>query len=123
MLERFRLTKGRQLFVMQCGFHAYMESWAFAVTTPYYAITDRSGAFSMTDVPPGTYRLVTWHPLTGLSTPRGVIVEPNRRVTVSLSVPAPQGYRSVYQVVQNPRFGQGALGRPIEIIPFVEQQH
>ena len=25
---------------MQCGFHAYMESWAMAVNNPYYAVTD-----------------------------------------------------------------------------------
>ena len=25
---------------MQCGFHAYMESWAMAVNNPYYALTD-----------------------------------------------------------------------------------
>jgi plastocyanin len=122
MLERFHLSKGRQIFVMQCGFHAFMESWAFAVTNPYYAITDRSGSFTITDVPPGTYRLVTWHPQTGLSTPRSVVVERNGRVAIGLSVPAPPAGRSAYQVVQNPRFGQGALGRPLAIVPLVEQQ-
>ena len=34
------LNKGRRTFYMQCGFHAYMESWAMAVNNPYYAVTD-----------------------------------------------------------------------------------
>lgn len=123
MLERIRLSKGRQIFVMQCGFHAFMESWAFAVTNPYYAITDRTGSFTITNVPPGTYRLVAWHPQTRITPPQRVVVEPNHRVTMAVSLPAPQGRRSAYQVVKNPRFGMGILGRPIEIIPFVEQQH
>ncbi|MGC3974598.1 MAG: hypothetical protein QM771_09485 [Nitrospira sp.] len=29
--EAIHMTKGRRIFVMQCGFHAYMESWGLAV--------------------------------------------------------------------------------------------
>ena len=39
------LNKGRRTFYMQCGFHAYMESWAMAVNNPYYALTDSNGTF------------------------------------------------------------------------------
>jgi len=28
---------------------------------PYYAVTDESGKFEFTDVPPGTYQIVAWH--------------------------------------------------------------
>ena len=28
---------------------------------PYYAVTDESGRFELTDVPPGEYELVAWH--------------------------------------------------------------
>ena len=59
------LNKGRRTFYMQCGFHAYMESWAMAVNNPYYALTDENGKFSIEQVPPGTYQLVVWHPQTG----------------------------------------------------------
>lgn len=123
MLERIRLSKSRQIFLMQCGFHAFMESWAFAVNNPYYAITDRAGSFTITNVPPGTYRLVAWHPQSGTAPAQRVVVEPNQRLTTTVSLPAPQGRRSAYQVVKNPRFGMGILGRPVEIIPLVEQQH
>lgn len=122
MLERIHLTKSRRVFVMQCGFHAYMESWAFVVTNPYYDITKSTGAFAIDNVPPGMYRLIAWHPQTGPFQERIVNVKPKGLALVNLSLQAPTGRRTAYQVMENPRFGIGALGRPLEIIPFVERQ-
>ncbi|HEU5406765.1 MAG TPA: carboxypeptidase-like regulatory domain-containing protein, partial [Nitrospira sp.] len=65
MIEVVKLTKNRRFFVMQCGFHAYMESWGFAVDNPYYVVTDSNGQFSLTDVPAGEYTLMAWHPGVG----------------------------------------------------------
>ena len=62
MKQLVNLSKGRRIFVMQCGFHAYMESWGLAVTNPYFAKTDEQGRFTLDDVPPGTYKLIVWHP-------------------------------------------------------------
>ena len=63
--ETIHMTKGRRMFVMQCGFHAYMESWGLAVDNPYYALTGDGGTFTLTDVPPGEYTLMAWHPGVG----------------------------------------------------------
>ena len=117
------LNKGRRTFYMQCGFHAYMESWAMAVNNPYYALTDENGKFSLEQVPPGTYQLVVWHPQTGPGVSKMVTVMPDGKVTEQLSLPAPKGPRSAYKVVDNPRFGPESLGRAIDIDPFVEHQH
>lgn len=122
MLERIHLSKGRRIFVMQCGFHAYMESWALLVSNPYYAVTDASGRYAIQNVPAGTYRLVTWHPQTDTVTERMVAIESNGQITADLRLHAPQGRRTAYQVVKNPRFGAGALGRPVTIVPLVERQ-
>ncbi|HSF69360.1 MAG TPA: carboxypeptidase-like regulatory domain-containing protein [Nitrospira sp.] len=117
------LNKGRRTFYMQCGFHAYMESWAMAVNNPYYALTDENGNFSLEQIPPGTYQLVVWHPQTGPGMTKMVTVKPDGKVTEYLSLPAPKGPRSAYKVVENPRFGPESLGRSIDIDPFVEHQH
>ncbi len=122
MLERIHLTKGRRVFVMQCGFHAFMESWAFVVRNPYYDITNPTGAFAIDHVPPGTYRLIAWHPQTGPFQERIVTVPPKGLAVVNLSLQAPLGRRTAYEVMENPRFGAGILGRPLEIVPFVEHQ-
>jgi hypothetical protein len=117
------LNKGRRTFYMQCGFHAYMESWAMAVNNPYYAVTDASGAFRLDHVPPGTYQMVVWHPQSGPGLTRTVTVTPNGRLVENFSVSAPTGSRSAYKVLDNPRFGMESLGYPIDIQPLVEHQH
>ena len=117
------LNKGRRTFYMQCGFHAYMESWAMAVNNPYYALTDAEGKFSIEGIPPGTYQLVVWHPQTGPGTTRTVVVQPDGKLREHLSLPAPKGNRSAYKIVDNPRFGPESLGYSVDILPLVEHQH
>ena len=117
------LNKGRRTFYMQCGFHAYMESWAMAVNNPYYALTDSTGAFTIDKIPPGTYQMVVWHPQTGPGITKTVTVAPDGVVTERLALPAPKGNRTSYQIMDNPRFGPDSLGYSIQIQPFVEHQH
>jgi hypothetical protein len=117
------LNKGRRTFYMQCGFHAYMESWAMAVDNPYYSLTDARGRFSIDNIPPGTYQLVVWHPQTGNGLTRMVTVKPDGKLVEQLSLPAPKGPRTAYKVMDNPRFGLDSLGYSIEINPLVEHQH
>ncbi len=117
------LNKGRRTFYMQCGFHAYMESWAMAVNNPYYALTDENGKFTIEQIPPGTYQLIVWHPQTGPGVIKMVTVKPDGKLAEQLSLPAPKGNRSAYKVMDNPRFGPEALGHSVEIDPFVEHQH
>ncbi|MDH5348477.1 MAG: carboxypeptidase regulatory-like domain-containing protein, partial [Nitrospira sp.] len=73
------------------GFHAYMESWGVAVSNPYFAKTDEQGRFTLTDVPPGTYKLVVWHPYVRSTTEQTVIIGPKGTVDTQLVVPAPTG--------------------------------
>ncbi|WP_447979585.1 carboxypeptidase regulatory-like domain-containing protein [Candidatus Nitrospira bockiana] len=122
MTERVNLTKGRRIFVMQCGFHAYMLSWGIAVENPYYAITDANGSFMIPDVPPGQYTLVAWHPETGPMLEQPVTVPAKGTVTASFEFKAPTGRRSAHEMVENPHFGIEALGRPVEIIPTLKRQ-
>lgn len=117
MKQTINMTKGRRIFVMQCGFHAYMESWGMAVENPYYAITDSNGSFTLTDVPPGEYTLVAWHPQTGPMAEQKVTVGPKQTVVTSFQFKAPTGRRSAHEIVENPHFGLEVLGKSLEIRP------
>ena len=43
------------------GGHTWMNAEMFVVPHPYYAVTDESGKFEFSDVPPGEYQIVAWH--------------------------------------------------------------
>ena len=43
------------------GGHAWMNAEILVVSHPYYTVTDESGKFELTDVPPGEYEIVAWH--------------------------------------------------------------
>ncbi len=122
MKENITLTKNRRIFVMQCGFHAYMEAWGLAVDNPYYALTRQDGTFEITDVPAGDYTLVAWHPQAGPMMERQVTVTPSGTVTAAFQFQAPTGRRSAHEMVENPHFGLEALGKPLEIKPTLEHQ-
>jgi hypothetical protein len=50
---------------IDCDAHGWMEGWIYVVDNPYYAVTGADGKFSITDVPPGSYKLVAVQPFTG----------------------------------------------------------
>ena len=102
MKQLVNLSKGRRVFVMQCGFHAYMESWGLAVTNPYFAKTDEQGRFTMTDVPPGTYKLVVWHPYIRSAIEQTVTIGPKGTVEATIVVPAPTGRLYANEVMDHP---------------------
>ena len=68
-----------------------MESWGLAITNPYFAKTDEQGRFTVTDVPPGTYKLVVWHPYIRSAIEQTVTIGPKGTVEANIVVPAPTG--------------------------------
>jgi hypothetical protein len=103
MQEVIRMTKDRRIFVMQCGFHAYMESWGLAVDNPYIAITQADGTFLLRDVPPGDYTLVAWHPGVGTMTEQKVTVPAKQMVKADFVFESPKGRRSAHEIEENPQ--------------------
>lgn len=47
--------------VLGCNIHDQMLAHVVVVETPWYGRTDAAGQLAMNDVPPGNYRLRTWH--------------------------------------------------------------
>jgi hypothetical protein len=121
MVEEIHLTKGRRVFVMQCGFHAYMESWGLAVDNPYFALTDQSGRFEIGDIPPGTYNLTVWHPQAKTVIEQQVTIPAKGVVAAAFEIRPREGARAGMDTVENPRFSLGILGDR-EIKPTLELQ-
>lgn len=46
------------LFRMQCDIHAHMNGLMVALEHDYFSITNADGEFEITEIPPGSYRLV-----------------------------------------------------------------
>jgi len=53
---------------VRCDVHGWMEGWLVATPNPYFAVTDNSGSFKLTDVPPGTYTVEVWQQKLGKTT-------------------------------------------------------
>ena len=43
-----------------CNVHPEMSAYIFVTPTPYFAVTNAQGEYSIKDVPPGKYTLKTW---------------------------------------------------------------
>jgi hypothetical protein len=122
MVERIHLKRGRNLFVMQCGFHPYMFSWGVLVNNPYYAITKEDGLFSITDVPPGKYTLTAWHAGVGKFLEQKITVPPGAAMSANFLFQSPKGRRSAHEIEENPRFSMDLLGEGVEIVPSLRLQ-
>ena len=45
-----------------CNIHPAMAAYVLAVDTPYFAVSDRQGRFTIAEIPPGTYTYHAWRP-------------------------------------------------------------
>jgi len=64
---RFR---GRALLRVNCNVHSWMEAWLYVARSPFFAMTDTSGAYRIADVPPGTYKVTFTHAALGAKSAR-----------------------------------------------------
>ena len=48
--------------VLGCNIHDNMVAWVVVVETPHFAVTGAQGGVKIDNVPPGTYKLRSWHP-------------------------------------------------------------
>jgi len=78
LISRDMSTPG--LVNLKCnGGHMWMNAEMLVVSHPYYAVTDESGKFQLSDVPPGEYEVVAWHEGWGVARQEGSFAAPTER--------------------------------------------
>ena len=53
--------KSEDIFSMGCEVHRWMKAYVGVVAHPYFAVTDASGSFTISNVPAGSYTVNAWH--------------------------------------------------------------
>jgi len=48
-------------FKVKCDVHGWMKSFMVVLPHPYHGVSDMHGAFTIGNLPPGTYTVVAWH--------------------------------------------------------------
>ncbi len=74
------------LILINCDVrHTWMHAYLFVADHPYHAVTDSTGSFRISDVPPGTYTLKLWQELLG-TREQSVTVKPGETTTVEIDL-------------------------------------
>ncbi len=74
-----------EVIQVKCDVHGWMEGWLVATDNPYFAVTDNSGSFKLTDVPAGTYTVEVWQEKLGKTTQK-VTVKPKQDSKVNFEL-------------------------------------
>ena len=73
------------VYTQLCRVHTEMEAYVVVLDTPYFATTNKTGAFEIKNVPPGKYTLVAWsEKLKAVKQP--ITVEAGKPATVSFTL-------------------------------------
>jgi hypothetical protein len=97
MMNQFRLKDEDSMVRVACDVHGWMTAWVGVVNHPYFAVSDRTGAFEIANVPPGTYTIQAWHERYGVVT-QNIAIRAGAATTVAFTyvdkgTPAPPSKR------------------------------
>lgn len=76
-----------EVFPVRCDVHGWMAAWIVVMAHPYYALTDGDGNFVLKNVPPGDYKIKSWHETLGEQTVE-IRVEAGQESKVAFKYPA-----------------------------------
>ena len=74
-----------EIISVKCDVHGWMSGWLFSAENPYFSVTDKTGSFKLTDVPPGTYNVEVWHETLGKQSQK-VTVKAKKEVKVTFGL-------------------------------------
>lgn len=75
---------------LECDQHEHMQNWFRRVDNPYYAFSAEDGTFTIDQIPPGTYKLIAWHPKFKREQKTEVAVSANGTTEASFEFKAPR---------------------------------
>ncbi len=105
--------------LFRCSYHEFMEGWGVVLPHPYVALAGKRGEFSITDIPPGTYNLVIWHPMGQTIT--AIRILPERTLNVDVDVFSTPAIVYPEDTHKPDPFGIDLVG-DAHIVPSVELQ-
>lgn len=76
-----------EIFRVGCDVHPWMSAYVVVADSPFVAVTDENGAFSIDGVPPGSYTVTVWHESFGEQTQQVTVAE-GQKANVALSLSA-----------------------------------
>jgi plastocyanin len=62
------LNQPEPLFPVKCDVHPWMNAYVAVMSHPFWAVTDEDGAYSIENLPAGTYTVEAWHERLGTQT-------------------------------------------------------
>jgi len=63
-----QFDKAEVMIRIECDVHDWMLGYAGVLEHPYFSVTGGDGAFSLPNLPPGTYTIEAWHEKYGAQT-------------------------------------------------------
>jgi hypothetical protein len=88
--EQKRVAFGAaEIMPLKCDVHPWMIAYVGVFENSYFAITKSDGAFTISDMPTGTYKLILWHELYGQKE-QSITIDSNKPVEVNLTYAANQ---------------------------------
>ena len=84
------LNRPEPLFPVKCDVHPWMNAYVAVMTHPFWAVTDEDGAYTIENLPAGTYTIEAWHERLGQQTSE-VTVADGETATADFSFATPAG--------------------------------
>ena len=60
-IKSFTFKQAGCMSTLLCNVHPEMEGFIVVLETPYYAVSEKDGSYTIKDIPPGKYTLKIWH--------------------------------------------------------------
>ncbi len=85
-----RLLDKTAQFEVICDLHPWSKAHILVFDHPYFAMSEKSGSFSIDDIPPGTFHVKAWHPRLGVAE-QTITVASGQPASVALKLGAAAG--------------------------------